>query len=220
MNDTTPVKQRLYITFGKFNELIYTSNLDVAKLWERVMRRASLPILYSEGFNPRPRLALASALPLGISSECEILDVSFKEAITLEGLAEKIMATSPTGLRVLRIEEVPVRSPALQTLVRSTEYRIHFENGIERTVLEEKTAAIMGAEKLERERERKDKVVMVNLRPLILDLKVDGQGDLIAHLVVGEQGNVRPDEILAVMGLADEAVSVHRFRLHLEARGE
>src|SRR5215813_4393454 len=96
ISDNIPIKQRLHITFGKFDALIYTSNLDVAKLWERVLRRANLPILYSEGFNPRPRLALASALPLGISSECEILDVSFKEIISLDGLAERIAATSPT----------------------------------------------------------------------------------------------------------------------------
>ncbi len=215
MNDNSPIKQRLHITFGKFNELIYTSNLDVAKLWERVLRRADLPILYSEGFNPRPRLALATALPLGISSECEILDVSFKEPIALEGLAERIMATSPTGLRVLDIREVPVRSPALQTQVRSAEYRIHFENDLDRSLLEAKADAIMSAEKVERERERKDKITRVNLRPLIYDLKVDENGDLMAHLAIGEQGNVRPDEVLAEIGLADEPVSVHRTRLHL-----
>jgi radical SAM-linked protein len=62
------VKQRLHITFGKFGALRYTGNLDVAKIWERVMRRADLPLVYSEGFNARPRMALASALPLGMTS--------------------------------------------------------------------------------------------------------------------------------------------------------
>ena len=71
MDDNLPIKQRLYIRFGKFDALIYTSNLDVAKTWERVLRRANLPILYSQGFNTRPRIILASALPLGISSECK-----------------------------------------------------------------------------------------------------------------------------------------------------
>src|SRR5215813_5434575 len=90
INDNNPIKQRLHITFGKFDALIYTSNLDIAKLWERVLRRARLPILYSEGFNPRPRIALASALPLGISSECELLDVSLRERIMLDGLIERL----------------------------------------------------------------------------------------------------------------------------------
>ncbi len=216
MNDNTPVKQRLYITFGKFDELIYTSNLDVAKLWERVLRRADLPILYSEGFNPRPRLALASALPLGISSECEILDISLREAIGLDGLVERLTAVSPAGLKILAIREVPIRSAALQTMVRSAEYRIHFEDKVDLVAVREKVSALLQSETIEHERERKDKIVKVNLRPSIFDLTVDEQGDLLAHLVVGESGNVRPDEILAEIGLTDEAVSIHRYQLHLE----
>ena len=59
---------------------IYTSNLDVAKIWERVLRRADLPILYTQGFNTRPRIQLAMALPLGITSECELLDVALRRS--------------------------------------------------------------------------------------------------------------------------------------------
>lgn len=214
--DNTPIKQRFYIRFGKFDALIYTSNLDVAKLWERVLRRANLPILYSAGFNQRPRIALATALPLGISSECEILDVSLREAIPLAGVVEQLTATSPHGLRIFEVREVPVRSPALAALVRSSEYRIHFEDGYDRVLLQNKVDALLNAKTIERERERKDKKVVMDLRPLIYDLQVDESGDLIAHLAVGAQGNTRPDEILDVMGLKDETVSVHRFGLHLE----
>lgn len=220
MNDNTPIKQRLQIRFGKFEALIYTSNLDVAKLWERVLRRADVPILYSEGFNPRPRLALATALPLGISSECEILDVSLKESIALPGLAERLLASSPNGLKIYTIEEIPVRSPSLAAQVRSAEYRIHFEDGIERAVLEAKTEMLLKAEALDYERERKEKTIMVNLRPLIYGLEVDEAGDLCAHLAIGESGNARPEEVLAVMGLAADTVSVHRFKLHLSGAGE
>ena len=95
-----PTKQRLRIVFGKFGALKYTSNLDVAKIWERVLRRADLPLLYSQGFNTRPRLQLATALPLGITSECELLDVSLREEISLEGIREALLAVSPEGLRI------------------------------------------------------------------------------------------------------------------------
>lgn len=212
--DNIPIKQRLQITFGKFDSLIYTSNLDVAKLWERVLRRADLPILYSEGFNPRPRMQLASALPLGISSECEVLDLSLREPIPLDGLAERIIAKSPTGIRIFDIQEVPVRSPALQALIRSSEYRIHFEDPIDPARLQAQIDRIVNSETLEMERERKDKVSIINIRPLIYDLHRDEANDLIAHLAVGELGNLRPDEILREMKLDDETVSIHRFRLH------
>ncbi len=215
LNDNIPIKQRLHITFGKFEALKYTSNLDVAKLWERVLRRADLPILYSAGFNLRPRIALASALPLGISSECEILDVSLKEPIALDGLAERLAAVSPPGLRIIRIVQVPVRAPALQTLVRSAEYRIRFEEGISPELIAARIRALLQADSLDTRRERKGKITTVDLRPLIYDLRVDENGDLLAHLAVGDRGNLRPDELLDAMNLADQFVSVHRFRLHL-----
>lgn len=216
MNDNTPVKQRLHITFGKFDALIYTSNLDVAKLWERVLRRANLPILYSEGFNPRPRLALATALPLGISSECEILDVSLRAPIELEGLVERILMSSPAGLRIYDIHVVPVRSPALAAQVRSAEYRIHFEDEVDRNALQNRIEAILQSDSLTLEKERDGKIVSVNARAFVHDLQIDRNGDLLAHLAIGDHGNLRPDQLLDTLGSGDQAVSVHRFRLHLE----
>ncbi|MBI5669148.1 MAG: DUF2344 domain-containing protein [Chloroflexi bacterium] len=214
-NDNTPIKQRLHITFGKFDALKYTGHLDTAKLWERVLRRANLPILYSEGFNPHPRIALATALPLGITSECEIVDVSLKEPIMLDGLIERLLAVSPPGLRIYSVVEVPVRSPALQTRVRSAEYRLRFEDGISRDRLQQRIDTLLGAATVDSQRERKGKSVTVNLRPLIFGLHLDDNGDLIAHLAVGDQGNLRPDDLLKELGLDDQLVSVHRFRLHL-----
>lgn len=216
MNDNLPIKQRLYIQFGKFGALVYTSNLDVAKTWERVLRRANLPILYSQGFNTRPKIALASALPLGISSECEILDVSMREPISLEGLAERIQATSPAGLRIYDIYEVPVRSGTLPTRVRSSEYRIHFEDGIDREDLQLRVDKLINSDTMEKIKEVKGKEVSVNVRALVHDLHIDANGDLMAHLTVGDKGNVRPDEVLAELGLSDAIVSIHRYQLHID----
>jgi hypothetical protein len=77
----------------------------------------------------------------------------------------------------------------------------------------------MVGETLERERERKGKQTLLNIRPLVYGLHLDETGDLIAHLAVGDQGNVRPDEILAALDLPEVAVNVHRFRLHLDKSG-
>jgi radical SAM-linked protein len=214
--DNIPIKQRLHIVFGKQGALKYTSNLDVAKIWERVLRRAQLPILYTQGFNARARIQLASALPLGITSECEILDVSLRERIALDGLIERLTAVSPAGLPIYSITEVGPRSPALQTRVRSAEYRIQFDEAIDRETLRQKIATILSADEIAASKERKGKSVAIDLRPLIYDLSIDEQGDLMAHLAVGSQGNLRPDQIVEQLGLAEHYYSAHRVRLHLD----
>lgn len=215
MTHISPVQQRIQITFGKFGTLKYTSNLDVAKIWERVLRRAELPILYTKGFNTRPRMQLASALPLGITSECEILDLALREPISLEGVVERLLAVSPDGLRIYAIEEVPINSAALQTRVRSAEYRITFEDGINSQELQARCEAILAAPTLLKFKERKGKEIPTDLRPLIYDLHVE-EDTLIAHLAVGDQGNVRPEDLLSMMDLADTYYSAHRLQLHLE----
>jgi radical SAM-linked protein len=216
MGHETPIKQRLNITFGKFGALKYTGNLDVAKLWERVLRRADLPILYTQGFNTRPRIQLASALPLGITSECEILDVSLREPISLDGLAKRLLAVSPPGLRIYRIDEIPVRSPALQALVRSAEYVITLEDGHDPDDLQARIDRILDAEQILRERRGKKRTTTVDIRPLIHELRIDDDGRLQAHVACGEQSNLRPMDLVEELGLSGEYHSIHRQRLHLE----
>ncbi|MFW5691369.1 MAG: TIGR03936 family radical SAM-associated protein [Chloroflexota bacterium] len=215
--DETPIVQRLHIIFGKHGALKYTGNLDVSKVWERVLRRANLPILYTQGFNTRPRIQLATALPLGITSDCEIIDVALRERLpTLDGISQQLEAVAPDGLKVVRVDDVPVNSPPLQTSVRSAEYRIHFEDAIAPEVLRERVMALLARDRVIKEIVRKRRKSYVDLRPLILELIVDEAGDLIAHLATGERGSMRPDEVLVEMGLEAYHVRVHRFALHLE----
>ena len=215
---TTPVKQRLHITFGKFGALKYTGNLDMQKVWERVLRRADLPIMYTQGFNTRPRIQLATALPLGITSECEILDVSLRETIhTFDGLPEQIMRVAPAGLRVYHVEETPVKGPALQSLVRRARYRIHFEDGIDRAALQAAIDAILAKERLIKVRYRRNgRKTSSDLRPLIYDLEIDETGDMLAHLSAGERGNLQPSDLLAEMGLGEAFTRTHRYALYLD----
>ncbi len=216
MTHISPVKQRLRIIFGKSGILKYTSNLDIAKIWERVLRRAELPVLYTQGFNTRPRIQLALPLPLGITSECEILDVALREKIIFQEaeLIERLLRVAPGGLTIHAIAEVEVRASAMQSLILSAEYRIRFEDGLDAFMLRKKIDDLLNRETIIVERIRKRKRSVMDLRPLIIALYLDEANDLIAHLSVGDRGNMRPDQLIEQMGLADEYHSVHRYRLH------
>lgn len=216
MSHISPVKQRLRITFGKLGTLKYTSNLDIAKIWERALRRADLPILYTQGFNTRPRIQLAMPLPLGITSECEILDAALRERIDFQEaeLIERLLQVAPRGLTIHAIAEVEVRAATMQSLVLSAEYRIRFEDGIDAAMLRARIDDLLNRESIIVEKVRKRRRSVMDLRPLILELYIDEANDLIAHLSVGDRGNMRPDQLIEQMGLADEYFSAHRRKLH------
>ncbi len=218
MGHISPIKQRLNITFGKFGTIKYTSTLDMAKVWERVLRRAKLPVLYTAGFNTRPRIQLASALSLGITSECEIIDVALQEVLpSLEGILERLEAVSPDGLQMYDIQQVDINSPALQQLVRSAAYRIRLEDQTDREGLHGRVEELLATKRIVKVKARKrGRKVSYDMRPMIYDLKVDENGDLLAHIASGERGNLHPKEVLEELGLGDAYTSIHRQKLFFD----
>ena len=216
MSHISPVVQRLRITFGKSGPLRYTSNLDIAKIWERVLRRADLPILYTQGFNTRPRISLAMPLPLGISSDCELLDVSLREKIDLTEtvLRDRLLSVAPQGMTISSIVEVDPRASTMQSLIISAEYRIQILDDIDASSLQQKISDILDRESIIVEKVRKRKRSVMDARPLILGLHLDEGNDLIAHLSAGERGNLRPDILIELMCLTDLHHRIHRYKLH------
>jgi len=217
MTHISPVAQRLRLTFGKSGPLKYTSNLDTAKIWERLLRRADLPILYTKGFNTRPRISLAMPLPLGISSECEILEISLRERIEFRQseLRERLLSLSPHGLTIGAIVEVDTRASTLHSLVTSAEYRIQFLDGIDRGELQRKIDDLLSRESIIVDQVRRRKRSVMDIRPLILGLRLDSNDDLLAHLSIGDRGNLRPDQLMEHLGLSESHHNVHRFKLHM-----
>jgi len=115
-------KLRLMITKG--NPIRYVSHLDFAGTLERVVRRAKLPAAYSEGFNPHMKMAFASALAVGVTSEAEYLDVELTEELELDSLKEKIISQLPAGIELKAAKYVNQPSKALMALVNLANYEI------------------------------------------------------------------------------------------------
>src|ERR1043166_4930983 len=157
---------RIRITFSKQGALRYTGHLDLHKLWERAARRAELPLAYSQGFHPQPKMNLAAALPLGFSSRCEVLDMRLEHEIPLGDLSQRLNDTLPTGIHVGGIEQVDERAPTLQTQVVSAEYEVRMIESAFPSELKRKIESVMAAESIIRTRRDKE----YDLRPLIEDL--------------------------------------------------
>ena len=199
---------RIRITFQKLGALRYTGHLDLHKLWERAARRAELPLAYSQGFHPQPKMNIAAALPLGFSSRCEVLDMRLEHDIQLDGLVEKLQGTLPTGIQVTNVESVDERAPTLQTQVVSAEYEVSLAEADFGSEVKRKIESVLELESIVRVRREKE----YDLRPLIeaLDLM---DGKILMKLAAREGATGRPEEVLDMLGIAFEDTRIERTRL-------
>lgn len=209
---------RIRITFTKKDALRYTGHLDLHKLWERAARRAGLPLSYSQGFHPQPKMNMAAALPLGFSSRCEMLDIKLEHAISLQDLPERLNGTLPPGLQVVDVQEVEERAPALQTQVTSAEYEVTLTEPVGGADLQRRIDSVMELRAIPRERRGK----MYDLRPLIEELSLtptlfpEGEGQevrVFMRLTAREGATGRPEEVLSALGIAFEGTRIERTRL-------
>jgi radical SAM-linked protein len=175
------------------------------------MRRADLPLSYSQGFHPQPKISLASALPLGFSSRCEALDVRFNEDIPNEEIASRLQVSLPPDIQIIRVESVDEKLPALQTQVLSAVYQVELTEPVDESELSCRVEEILEAESLPRERRSK----FYDLRPLIEELSVsaDEKPSLHMKLAAREGATGRPEEVLNALGIEPEYTRVERTEL-------
>ena len=200
---------RIRITFVKQGALRYTGHLDLHKLWERAARRAALPLAYSQGFHPQPKMNMAAALPLGFSSRCEVMDMKLEQDISLDDLPTRLNGTLPSGLQVVGVQQVDERAPALQTQVEAAEYEVTLTESISRSDLERRIESVIESKAIPRERRGK----MYDLRPLIAELSLLSDQKLFMRLAAREGATGRPEEVLDVLGIAFEGTRIERTRL-------
>jgi radical SAM-linked protein len=116
--------QRVRLRFAKRGEMALLSHLDLMRLLDRAVRRAAIPVSFTGGFHPSPRIVPAHALSLGVTSEGEILDLELTEVRSLAQIQGELAAQLPADLPLLAIEEVPLKDPAANQLLDRAEYEI------------------------------------------------------------------------------------------------
>jgi radical SAM-linked protein len=211
--------QRLRMVFSKGGEIKYISHLDLLRAWERALRRAELPLAYSRGFNPRPKLSFAAALAVGFTGRMEMLDVFLEQHLGLRQCASRVQAQLPIGLRLQSISEVATELPSLPSLVTAAEYEVLVwsEQGLDDT--NARLQGLLAVESIPRRRERPDGVRAYDLRPLIDGLWLAsahaGTAVVGMRLRAGSKGTGRPDEVMNALSMAEAVRSIERTRIIL-----
>jgi radical SAM-linked protein len=194
---------RLRITFSKQGWLAYSSHLDLMRAWERALRRAGVPLAYSAGYNPHPRLQLARALPLGHIGENELIDVWLEESMPLENITRSLRPVLPDGLRIKQVRQVDPGAPAMQTQVVATEYHVIVDWDEPVEVMTARIEGALAQEELLHERRGR----RYNVRPLIealwLDAVTEGTAVLGMRLSARPRATGRPEAVLDVLGMGD-----------------
>jgi radical SAM-linked protein len=214
MNTPSPSKQRLRLYFTRDESLKFIGHLDMARTWQRIARRANLPLAYSEGFNPQPRLTFAAALPVGCTSDHEELDMVLSPSCVIDDVKAQLDRVMPPGMKVISIEEVALNAPALQVQLQAAEFEITVEGEETIGLLPERVAQFLAATEVMRDRRGK----VYNLRPLVQMLAIgpggaDRTAVIRSRLQATEAGTGRPDELVAALGLDPVTVKIKRTKL-------
>jgi radical SAM-linked protein len=212
---TSEALTRFRLHFHKMRELRYIGHLDLHRSLERTLRRTKLPLDYSKGFNPRIKLNLSTALPLGCSSTTELADFWLLSAYDEDAVLLTLQSVAPPGLAFNSLEKIDLRTPSLQSQINAVTYQIELLEAAEHANLEAKVTALLLAE--ERTRTRRGKTY--DLRPLIQTIEVlhqpSGPPILRMDLKAGEGMTGRPEEVLLELGLDPAETLIERIQLFL-----
>jgi radical SAM-linked protein len=197
---------RIRARFSKLGKIRFTSHRDVARMWERGLRKAGVAVAYTEGFSPRPRLSFGLALSTGHESLGEYLDIDLDAhagLVDLEGFPARLDPALPVGITVQRAVEVEPGTPSLQQAVTCCTWSIEVIGSSEARV-EAAVDAALAADSLVVTRTRKGHEVVDDLRPGIAALAVTGRTEdgvvLVADLGTQPRG-LRPSELLAALAV-------------------
>jgi radical SAM-linked protein len=211
--------QRLRISFGRGAPVRFISHLDTMRCWERIFRRASIPIEYTQGFTPHPKIAVAAPLAVGFTGEAELMDVWVRKWMPPDALVMMTRRQLPAGFSVHTAREVPESLPSLQSVVCAGRYHCVASHPGGLAEAGVAVRAFLEASSFEFKYERAGVEKKQDLRPLVQELGVAaGDGDsIIVDMVVtlGQEGGARPDHVMAALGFAEPFESIHRVSLAL-----
>lgn len=208
---------KLRVRSSKIGKVRFTSHRDLARMWERAVRRVGLPVASSEGFTPRPRISFGLALPTGAESMAEYVDVDLRETLPADDLAAlpaALSAALPIGIDVHVVAERATPGGSLQEIVTSCTWQL-WSPQLD-TAHHHDALRLLESPSLVLERERKGKRSADEVRPMILDLRVDATpfGDrLVADLATSGRG-LRPSELAQLAYPHHDPLDVRVLRTH------
>ncbi|MBR5157390.1 MAG: TIGR03936 family radical SAM-associated protein [Clostridia bacterium] len=202
------VKYRL--EFSKTGETKFVSHLDLVRLFSRVFKRAELPLAYSEGFNPHPKMSIGIPLSVGVTSEAELLDVEFYNEVEAEDIKVRLNEKMPMGILISKVKKLEQGDAKLST-VSKAQYNVKLFGA---EITEEKVSDFMKKAAIEIEKKTKRSEKVVDIKPDIFALSYISEDELFMELATGSNANLKPDVVLEAMQKYIDGFGVEDYALH------
>ncbi len=205
-----PVKYRLKYQKGK--EMRFTSQLDILRIFQQAFRRAKLKLIYSHGFNKRPKISTGFSLPLGYTSDEEYIEITLENRVA--ELCEYINDNLPNGLKVVKSSEIPLKSPAISSLTNGIDYEVTFYAELPRNI-DKAIGNLLFRKELVISRNRGEETKRIDIRRYISSITRRGQ-KLFIKVNVEDGKTVRIIEILKKLNIEKFSPQVHRLKTYLK----
>ncbi|CCQ54450.1 MULTISPECIES: TIGR03960 family B12-binding radical SAM protein [Crocosphaera] len=221
--------QRFRVYFGKIGEMALVGHLDLVRLFDRTVRRAALPISFTGGYHPGPRISIANALTLGVTSSGEIVDFELTKVMNIDEFRHALEQELPSDMPILRVEEVPVNSTSATRLLEEAEYLITVgtEDIFSEEVWQNWLTTVLESSEINWEKTTKSgKKKTVNLRERLSYLSLESYQNNTAILrYIGSCRNdgtmLQPQQVILMLekisGIELQLTKIHRQRLILAA---
>ncbi len=220
-NPSAAPVQKLRLRYAKRGRLRFTSHRDIARTFERALRRAGVPMAYSQGFSPHPKVSWVGAAPTGVASEAEYVEVSVVDQVDPDALRTALDAVLPPGLDVLEV--VQSAGGTLPERIEASAWRVELP-GVSPEELAEAVTALMASGSVEVERLTKDGKKIVDVRPAIVSAQVEARSGahssdaghdgrdlsqpcgILMTVVRQTTPTVRPDDVLSALRVVADLV--------------
>lgn len=218
-------KLRMEITKGE--EIRYIAHLDYARAIERSIRRSGLPVAYSEGFNPHMKMAFASALGVGITSDCEYMDIELKVEWDISDITNALVPQLAPGIKLKKVKYIGTASASLMSVVNVAEYIINVPlvEGTHDITVKESIDLFNQAEKVmfirESSKGRRQKDIKKYLPTGVRVATLNGMAKISFTSIITPEGTVKPVEVLTVLAenfavpIVKEEALIHRVGLYI-----
>lgn len=210
---------RLRVRFSRGEELKFISHLDIIRLWVRALRRAGIPLEYTEGFSPHPRISLAVPLSVGVTADNELMDIAMTKVVSPHWFVDTVNRQLPDGLKVLEATPISPNVPSLQSQVRFTQYQVEVKTESSEEEVKTMIDRLLTVENLPWHHERDTGRKSYDLRQLIDDIwLIESKPSVFVlgmRLRCDEGGSGRPEQVALALGFTEYPESIQRTKLLL-----